>query len=422
MRITILALGSRGDVQPYIHLGKGLKDAGHQVRVATFEAFAPMAATAGLNFSPIHGDAQALLQTAAEGEFLNHKANPFQVMRALQKSYGTLAASLPQDLTGLYDSDLILNQLPAYLYGGDLAEFLGIPWAVVAVIPLARTRTMPLMGAPSPLSRLPGFNLLTYCFGEQMGWQLFRASVNRLRTQTWKLPALPFWGPFDDIYTKKVPFVYGFSEHVVPRPPDWGSHIQQTGWWYPEDPAWQPSPELQRFIESGDPPVFIGFGSMPVRDPAKITALIVEAVRLSGRRAILHAGWAGLGGDLPPEIFPMTYAPYGWLLPRMAAIVHHGGSGTSGFGFASGVPSIVVPFAFDQLYWGARAAEMGVGPKPVPFKQLTSERLADAIHTALEDTDMRRHAADLGIKLRRENGIARAVEIINAVPEKQWKS
>ena len=135
---------------------------------------------------------------------------------------------------------------------------------------------------------------------------------------------------------------------------------------------------------------------MPVRDPVKITTLIVEAVRRSGRRAILHAGWAGLGGDLPAEIFPITYAPYGWLFPRMAAIVHHGGSGTTGFGFASGVPSIVVPFAFDQIYWGARAVEMGVGPKPVPFKQLTSERLAAAIHTALSDTDMRRRAADLG--------------------------
>ena len=117
----------------------------------------------------------------------------------------------------------------------------------------------------------------------------------------------------------------------------------------------------------------------------------------------------------PPNVFPITYAPYGWLFPRMAAIVHHGGSGTTGFSFASGVPSIVVPFAFDQIYWGERAVEMGVGPKPVPFKQFTSERLAGAIHTALSDTDMRRRAADLGQKLRSENGVARAVEIINTL-------
>ncbi len=415
MRITILALGSRGDVQPYIHLGKALREAGHRVRVATFKAFASMASDNGLDFSPIHGDAQALLATAAEDEFLNHKANPIQVMRALKKSYGTLAASLPQDLTHLYDSDLILNQLPAYLFGGDLAEYLGIPWAAVGVIPLARTRTLPLMGPPSMLSRFPGFNLLTYYLGEQMGWQLFRKAVNRLRTQSWNLPALPFWGPFNDIYTKKIPFVYGFSEHIVPRPPDWGDHIHLTGWWFPEDSSWQPSPELERFIESGSPPVFIGFGSMPVRDPALTTAVILRAVQLTGTRAILHAGWAGLGGELPPEVFPISYAPYSWLFPRMAAIVHHGGSGTTGFGFASGVPSIVVPFAFDQIYWGARAAELGVGPKPVPFQKLSSERLAAAIQTALSDPRMRNQAAELGRKIRSENGVAKAVEIIQTI-------
>ncbi len=174
------------------------------------------------------------------------------------------------------------------------------------------------------------------------------------------------------IHRKGVPFLCGFSEHVVPRPPDWGGNVHVTGWWYPEEPRWQPPADLQRFIEQGSPPVFIGFGSMPVRDPARTTALIVEAVRQSGRRAVLHAGWAGLGGRLgsgvPPEIFPIDYAPYGWLFPRMAAVVHHGGSGTSGMGFRSGVPSIIVPFGFDQFYWGRRAFELGVGPQPLPFR------------------------------------------------------
>jgi sterol 3beta-glucosyltransferase len=412
MRITILALGSRGDVQPFIPLGKALRDAGNQVRIATFEAFAPMIREAGLAFSPIQGDAQGLLKTAVEGDLLTQRMNPVQTMRALRHSYGSLTKSLPGDLTALYDSDLVLNQLPAYLFGGDLAEYLGIPWAVVSVIPLIRTRSRPLIGFPSAFSFLPGYNLMTYRLGEQLGWQLFRQTVNRLRTQVWNLPVLPFTGSFEAIYRKQIPFICGFSEHVVPRPSDWGTQVHLTGWWYPNDPLWEPPADLQRFIESGSPPVFIGFGSMPVSDPALTTSLIIEAARLSGQRAILHAGWAGLGGTLPPEVYPITYAPYEWLFPQMVAVVHHGGSGTTGWGFRSGVPSIVVPFGFDQFYWAVRAVELGVGPQPVPYRQLSAQRLAAAIDTAVTDPQIRRNAADLGQKLREENGVLRAVEII----------
>jgi UDP:flavonoid glycosyltransferase YjiC (YdhE family) len=410
--ITILALGSRGDVQPYITLGQGLQAASHRVRVATFEAFAAMARDAGLDFAPIHGDAQALLTTASQHGFLAGRNNPWQVARALRRSYGTLAQSLPDDLAALDDTDLVLNQLPAHLFGSDLAEHLGVPWAIVAVLPLARTRHLPLFGLPSALSRLPGYNTLTYRLGEQIGWQLFRRSVNRLRTERWGLRPAPFWGPYETIQRRRVPIIFGFSEHVVARPPDWGDHIHLTGWWRPTDPVWTPPAELERFIGAGPPPVFIGFGSMPVRDPARITALVVEAVRRCGQRAVLHAGWAGLGGALPPGIFPIQYAPYGWLFSRMAAVVHHGGSGTTGFGFWSGVPSLVVPFGFDQFYWGQRAAELGVGPQPVPFRNLTAARLATAIKAAVSDESMRTRAAALGQKLRAENGVQRAVELI----------
>ncbi|HLF88861.1 MAG TPA: glycosyltransferase [Anaerolineales bacterium] len=412
MHITILALGSRGDVQPFVPLGKALQDARHRVCVATFELFASMIRDAGLEFYPIHGDIQAILSHAMQEENASRKNNPFQTMLTVARSFGSLTESLPQDLTGLLNTDLILNQLPANLFGGDLAEYLGIPWAIVTVIPLTRTRTRPLVGFPNTLSWLPGYNLFTYWFGEQVGWQLFRKTVNRVRTGTFGLSPQPFFGPYKANAHNRVPVLCGFSEHVVPRPPDWDAHVHLTGWWFPDEPAWTPPPELVQFLDAGSPPVFIGFGSMPVSDPAQTTAHIVEAVRLSGQRAILHAGWAGLGGALPPEIFPITYAPYGWLFPKMAAIVHHGGSGTTGLGFWSGVPSLIVPFVFDQFYWGARTAEMGVGPKPIPFNKLTPERLAASIQTAVTDSEMRRRATDLGQKLRAENGIQRAVEII----------
>jgi sterol 3beta-glucosyltransferase len=139
---------------------------------------------------------------------------------------------------------------------------------------------------------------------------------------------------------------------------------------------------------------------------------VLEAVRRSGQRAVLHARWAGLGGALPPEVYPIRYAPYDWLRPRVAAVVHDGGSGTTGFGFWSGVPSVIVPFGFDQFYWGQRAFEIGVGLRPVPFRALTAKRLATAIQGAVADPGMRQRASALRQKLRSENGVQRAVEII----------
>ena len=413
-RITILALGSRGDVQPFIPLGKALQHAGNSVCIATFSAFAPLIHGAGLAFAALPGDAEALLRAAAHGDRLFGRS-PIDAIRALARSYGTLTRDLPAAIAALGDTDLILNQIPSYLFGGDLAEHLGIPWAVVAVIPLMRTRYRPLLGFPSALSWLPGYNRFTYRVGEQIGWQIFRRAINRLRTRTWGLASLPLRGHFDELYRRRGAFICGFSEHVVPRPPDWGDQIHLTGWWSPEDPVWEPPPALRQFLAAGPPPVFIGFGSMPVADPARITALVVEAVQHSGVRAILHAGWAGLGGALPPQIFPIEYAPYGWLFPQMAAVVHHGGSGTTGFALRSGVPSLVVPFAFDQPFWGERTARLGAGPPPLPYHALTAQRLAAAMRVAVDTAELKAGAAALGQKLRSERGIEAAVALIGAL-------
>jgi len=418
-RILILALGSRGDVQPYITLGHALRRAGHRVRMATFEMYEEMVREGGLECLTIHGDAEGLLRAASQAGMLAG-GNVLQTVAALQRSYGSLAASLPVDLSesALRGTDLVLNQLPCNLFGWDIAEHLGIPHAVVSVIPLARSRHRPLPGFPTGLSFLPSYNLLTFRLGEQIGWQMFRAAVNRWRVQVGLAPQ-PFFGIFERMQREQTPIINGFSEQVIPRPSDWGSHIHMTGWWMPEDlepdapaPGWAPPADLQRFLAAGSPPVFIGFGSMPVRDPARTTALILEAVRNAGQRAVLLAGWAGLGDNLPESVYPINYAPYSWLFPRMAAVIHHGGSGTTGYALCSGVPSFVVRFGFDQGMWGSRSALLGVGPKPLLFQSLTSEKLAVHIREVAGSPAYRQSAAALGEKLRSERGVLRAVDII----------
>ncbi|MEO8356223.1 MAG: nucleotide disphospho-sugar-binding domain-containing protein, partial [Chloroflexota bacterium] len=166
------------------------------------------------------------------------------------------------------------------------------------------------------------------------------------------------------------------------------------------------------FIEAGSPPVFIGFGSMPIKNPHRTTNIILEALKQTGQRGILHMGWGGLGNQsLPDNVFIIDYAPYDWLFSRMAMVIHHGGSGTTAFGLRSGIPSCVVPFVFDQHYWGERIAELGVGPKPIRYKELTVERLREAIRFGVDNSQLQQKAAKLGQKIRTEDGVENALSI-----------
>lgn len=416
MHITILALGSYGDVLPLATLGKGLKAAGHGVRVATFENFGKMVAGHGLDFHPIRGDSQSILSAGGGVALAESGQNVIRAWLTVMRSFGVLAASYARDLSppGLWETDVILNQLPGGLYGYDLAEKLDRPMFMAAVMPLTRTRAFPMLAFPPLFSALPGYNALSYRVAEQLVWQWYRPTINRWRQETLGLPKQSLWGSFGEAGTARIPVLNGFSPHVVPRPPDWGEHVHVTGYWFPEEEDWQPPEALRRFIEGGAPPVFIGFGSMPVRNPARTTAIILEALKRSGLRGILHAGWARIGhDDLPDSVFNIDYAPYGWLFPKMAAVVHHGGSGTTAFGLRAGVPSLIVPFLFDQFYWGRRIVALGVGPQPIPHRKLSAAGLAEALTVAATDPAMRRRAAALGEQIRAEDGVKRTLEILS---------
>ncbi|MCC7447680.1 MAG: glycosyltransferase family 1 protein [Anaerolineae bacterium] len=409
-RLTIFALGSRGDVQPYTALGKGLQDAGYRVRVATFESFRGMVEGQGLDFHPVRGDAQALLQGSMSRDSLGTR-NPIRTMRAIMSSYGAVAddyiAAFSSD--ALFDSDGIINQLPGALFGLDLAEKLRVPHIAASVIPLVPTRAFPnpLLSASNGVG---AFNRLSYRFAAQLVWFFFRPKIAVFRRM------LGLSSPARLLRLDGYPVLNGFSPHVIPPPTDWGRNIYTTGYWTLTELDWTPPAPLLDFLRAGSPPVFIGFGSMFVADPTGLTRTILEAVQLSGQCAVLYSGWANLGGaSLPDTVYCLDYAPYLWLFPQMAAVIHHGGSGTTGLALGSGVPSMVVPFTADQPFWGRRTQTLGVGAAPIPIKQLTAERLAAAIRHMVNDTAMRERAAQLGAAIRQENGLGEAVRIVQHI-------
>ena len=280
-------------------------------------------------------------------------------------------------------------------------------------MPLEPTRDLPAVAAGMSRRRGPRFNRLASEIGYCAMWRIFGCSANRLRREL-SLPPLPFFGPREEYARHCQPIFYLFSPTVVPKPSDWRKDIHVVGFSYLDAVGdWQPPAELVRFLEAGPPPLFIGFGSMPNFKPAETTAMLIQAVERSGQRAILQSGDARLGeGVVSTErIFLAGEIPHSWLFARVAAIMHHGGAGTTGAAFRAGVPQIIVPHMLDQPFWAERAYELGVSPKPFRAGQLSVDRIAQAILAVSTDHSMQRRAAEIAIQIRGEDGVGRFVQL-----------
>jgi sterol 3beta-glucosyltransferase len=415
MRIAIIASGSRGDVQPYVALGKGLVEAGHDVRIVAPQNFAGLVEAHGLDFWPIDVDVAAVAQNQTMSDRLE-RGNFIFIMAEMAKAAKQGAIHMAEaGLAACQGMDFILGGMGGVYPGIALAEKLELPFLQAYLVPFTPTGTFPSV----LLDRAPSWfggniNRLTHHIMRQMMWQGFRAGDNAARKTILDMPNAPFFGPYNASCTTAYSVLYGFSPAVLPPPADWGTLVHVTGYWFLDAArTWTPPEDLAAFLDDGPAPVSIGFGSMSSRNPEETTTLILEAVAHSGQRAILLSGWQGMRQEtLPDSVFMIRSVPHAWLFPRMVANVHHGGAGTTAAALRAGVPSLVVPFFGDQPFWGKRIAELGVGPSALPRKKLTSDKLAEAIHQMVIDQAMRQRASDLADTIQAEDGIGRAVAII----------
>jgi sterol 3beta-glucosyltransferase len=417
MNITILALGSRGDVQPGVALGVRLRRAGHSVRLGSFAQFADMAREHGLAFTPIAGDINAMLQSE-EGRAMLRSRNPLKLLGVIGRSLRESAEQQRHDiLAAAQEADGLVSLSAAYYAGETLAELRGIPHVTAVLQPLLATGEFPAPMLPEPPVSSPALNRLSHAVSEQLFWQIMRPTFNKVRRDLGLAP-MPLAPAFSRAVRAGREALYAFSRLLVPRPADWPESAMITGFWFLDsDPAWEPPAALAEFLAAGDPPVYVGFGSMNTRDPRRTAELVLRALELSGRRGILLRGWGGMtADDLPPGAIMVDSAPHDWLLPRTAAVVHHGGSGTTGAALRAGVPSVVAPFFADQPFWAGRVAALGVGPEPIPQGALTAEGLARAIDWTGEPA-ARRRAAAVGAIVRAEDGVGRAAEVVARVFE-----
>jgi len=416
MRIAIIAPGSRGDVQPYVALGKGLKDAGNTVRLVSNQNYDKLVTSHGLDFWPVEADIQDIIQNERMREVLEKGSLLASMAQMAKEMKGGALRLAKSSLEACVGMDMVLAGIGGAFVGLSIAEKLELPFLQAYNVPFTPTQAFPGALVPRLPSWLGGsLNRLSHHLTRQMVWQAYRPADRVVRGKLLGTSPTSFWGPFHSDQLRHGPIIYGFSPSVLPPPPDWDTDtIHVTGYWNLEPAGdWHPPADLSQFLEAGPPPIYIGFGSMSNRKPGETADIVLQALTLTNQRAILFSGWSGLQKTAPPDsVFMVDSVPHSWLFEHVGVVVHHGGAGTTAAGLRAGIPSVIIPYHGDQPFWGQRIADLGVGPEPLPRSKLTAEKLALAIQSALTDKEMRQKAATLGEKIRSENGVARAVEII----------
>lgn len=356
MHIAIIALGSRGDVQPYIALGQGLKKAGYTVRLIATQDFEALVKSHGLEFWPIRGNSQESIE-GREWREVSEKGNLVVIMRQLINHALRSAMEWLQDaLIACEGMNLLITGSVGLSIGIALAEKYNLPLLQAHLIPLTPTKTFPSLLVPQTLPNLGGrFNLISHQLIQQMMIRAARPMLNQARQKVLGLPRASLFDPIPASLSKGFPTLYGFSPYVVPVPADWSADNHVTGYWFLDSAYnWTPPSALLDFLQGGPPPVYIGFGSMSSRNPQATADLVVKVIKKTNQRALLFSGWGGLHKEnLSDSILMIDSTPHDWLFPRVAAVVHHGGAGTTAASLRAGVPSVVIPFLIDQPFWAS---------------------------------------------------------------------
>lgn len=413
IKIVVFAAGSQGDIQPCLRLGRELQQSGFKILLAAPQNFAALSRERGVPFQPLRGDVQEVMAGETGRKFMERSgANPILSILTMRKMLGPIAVKMAEDaLAASRNADAFITLAVFAPFGKTIAEICGIPLILIEPTPVLPTGDFPAPGFPIQRNMGRMFNRLSGFMMLQVIWQWYRPFVNAFRK---RCSLQPLKG--SDCYRilAATPLLGAYSSTAIPRPGDWSEDLHITGYWFQNDVGeWRPSAELESFLEAGEPPVYVGFGSMAGRNPEHFARIVLEALAKSGLRGVIATGWGGMRVmSVPKNVFVLESAPHGWLFPRMTAVVHHGGAGTTAEGLRAGVPSIIVPFTVDQPFWGNRVKSLGAGPGPIWATRLNADKLVEAMVSAVTDTKMRGRAEEIGKAIRSEDGVGNAVTIV----------
>lgn len=416
MKITLLASGTRGDVQPFVALAFALQRRGHDICVAAASGFADMVAHSGARHFPVSGDYEEIYQSEEGVRWLS-SGNTVKFMQMMSGIDRRIRPQMHRELLAACEgADAILGNLVIENSAVCIAEKLKRPLMLGYTIPV-----LPTSAFPSPLfseHELPlrFMNRLTHSLFDTVYWQTQKSIINAWRAELGLSPTA--LAPRERVRRTGTPILHCYSSHLVPRPPEWSAANFLTGYWTmpPEiggRAAGVPSPELIRWLEEGPAPVYLGFWRLPVMDKTGMLQLAIEVAESLGIRFAIGASWTARQTAVlrvPRSIFITSSVDHDWLFARCSATVHHGGAGTTAATLRAGLPTVICHVCTDQPFWGRRVAALGVGHS-MPFKRLTAQRLIQALRH-IQGGAVRARAARLGEALRQEDGVAAAVRII----------
>lgn len=423
MRITVATAGSRGDLELFVPLARGLARAGHRVRLLVNPELAQAARAQGLEADTFRlpmAPAAALADHAKGGDLRDASRLHLRLLRlrsVVRSLEGYFLSAMQDTARACASSDLVVGG--PFAFGAlEAGEQAGVPVVLAWGSPLSRTRAFPVFLAP-PWLRLRGLPALaTYRVAERIAWRLLGGVINRFRGEL-SLPPLTrrrYLARFD---ARRQPVLYAWSECLLPRPRDWPERLHVTGYWFPDAPEELRVPsEVERFLAAGPPPLYVSFGTIQAPDRRRFAALLVEALRRTGQRALVLRPWADEVPAPPECVQLMDPIPYARLLPRVRGALHHGGQGTVAAAARAGIPSVALPGVVDHYFWGRRLADAGLGPEPLPVRRLSAKRL-QALIMALASGRFDARAREVGACIRAEDGVGRAVELIESYAEQR---
>jgi len=400
MKIVLMTCGSRGDVQPMIALTLAIKAAGHDALLAGPPEKATWADHLGCPYVPLGSDLTAFTDT------LDGVQAPLDVLRLNRQFRGEVNAqfkTIPEIIGG---ADLVVGSSAIFALS-SIAEHKKITYRYIAFTP----QLLPSAHHPHPAFRRQGMP----AWWNRAGWHLVRvldrfnfgALVNVHRRRLGLAPLKNF-----QRHILGPSVIVASDQSIAPIAPDVTQSAVQTGYLHLTQPK-KTLPALDQFLAGGPSPVYCGFGSMPIKDQVRLVPSIVKAIRRAGQRMVLARFWDDpLPVDAANDLFYIRKYPHLDLFPRMAAIIHHGGAGTTATAAVSGVPQIIVPHTLDQFFWGYRIWKAGVGPKPIPRSHLTSNRLAAAVDRCLKTPRYRQHAGRIALAIQRQDSLSEAVDAL----------
>jgi sterol 3beta-glucosyltransferase len=411
MKALLLTVGSQGDVQPFVALALRLRAGGHEAVLAAPATFRGLASAYDVPFRPLELDMSEVACAVAGRYGLRHMVKFCQAMgrQAVAALPGLQAAAAG-------GADVVVHH-PVLPLGQHLAELLGVPAVVAQPMPaLVPTREFGSAAWPCRAPRI--LNQPSYRAAARLTGAWCRKDIDRWRRDALTLPPRRNrHNPLADTNGTPVTVLHAFSGHVVPRPADWPATAHVTGYWLlPAAPGWSPPRRLAEFLEAGGPVVYVGFGSMPGLDPGRLAVSIMTAAGKTGVRAVVASLDPALRRLLPSGRFLVVRnTPHDWLFPRVRAVVHHGGAGTTAAAISAGKPQVIWPFGVDQPFWSRRMTHLGVAPPALPVRALTGRTLTALLDRALSDPRIARQAAALGALVRTEDGTGQAISCLEEV-------